>query len=202
MNQVAGTGDARLEARLALGDAWFRWGVTGCVLAVGAFLSTRLLAWPPHEDETLALFVGRQPLAELLEIVLHERGGAPLHYLVAAVAAHSGGGLAALRLASAAFALASIPLVATLVQRLAGRAVALAATVLVSASWILLFHGIYGRMYSLFLFTSAPYGWLAMQATAAMPHRPNRATPPRSRAHSSARYESALVNRKRLYMRP
>jgi hypothetical protein len=28
-------------------------------------------------------------------------------------------------------------------------------TVLVSASWVLLFHGVYGRMYSLFLFTSA-----------------------------------------------
>ena len=31
----------------------------------------------------------------------------------------------------------------------------LAATVLCSASWMLLFHGVYGRMYSLFLFTSA-----------------------------------------------
>ena len=32
---------------------------------------------------------------------------------------------------------------------------ALVATALASASWVLLFHGIYGRMYSLFLFTSA-----------------------------------------------
>ena len=32
---------------------------------------------------------------------------------------------------------------------------ALVATALVSASWMLLFHGIYGRMYSLFLLTSA-----------------------------------------------
>ena len=128
-----------------------RGGVAGCVVAVASF--SRLTAWPPHEDETLALFVGRRPLGQLLDIVLEERG-APLHYLLAAVAAHSGGGLTALRLGSAAFALGSLPLVALLVARLAGRAAGLVATILVSASWVLLFHGIYGRMYSLFLCTS------------------------------------------------
>jgi hypothetical protein len=125
------------------------------VLAVATFLFARLTAWPPHEDETLALFVGRQPVGRLLDIVLEERGGAPLHYLLAALAAHSGGGLTALRLGSALFALASLPLVALVAARLAGRAVGLITTVLVSASWVLLFHGVYGRMYSLFLFTSA-----------------------------------------------
>jgi hypothetical protein len=38
--------------------------------------------------------------------------------------------------------------------RLAGRRVALVATVLVAPSWLFLFHGVYGRMYSLFLFCS------------------------------------------------
>ena len=142
-------------ARVGIREAWFGWGVGGCVLAVATFLSTRLTAWPPHEDETLALFVARQPLGRLLDIVLEERGGAPLHYLLAAIAAHSGGGLTALRLGSALFALASLPLIAILVARLAGPAVGLITTVLVSASWVLLFHGVYGRMYSLFLFTSA-----------------------------------------------
>jgi hypothetical protein len=124
------------------------------VLTVAAFLVARLTAWPPHEDETLALFVGAHKLRDLLNIVLDERGGAPLHFLLAAVAAHSGGGLVALRLVSAVFALASIPLVALLAVRLTDRATALAATILASASWVLLFHGIYGRMYSLFLFMS------------------------------------------------
>ena len=142
-------------AGVGIRDAWFGWGVAGCVVAVGTFLFTRLTAWPPHEDETLALFVARQPLGRLLDIVLEERGGAPLHYLLAAIAAHSGGGLTALRLGSALFALASLPLIALLVARLAGRAVGLITTELVSASWVLLFHGVYGRMYSLFLFTSA-----------------------------------------------
>ena len=39
-------------------------------------------------------------------------------------------------------------------NRLAGRGPALAACVLAAASWMLLFHGIYARMYSLFLFLS------------------------------------------------
>jgi hypothetical protein len=156
VTQVATTREsAATPARIGVADAWYRWGIAGCVLAVATFLFSRLTVWPPHEDETLALFVGRRPLAELLDIVLEERGGAPLHYLLAALAAHSGGGLTALRFVSAAFAIASLPLIAALVARLAGRPTALATTVLVSASWVLLFHGIYGRMYSLFLFASA-----------------------------------------------
>jgi 4-amino-4-deoxy-L-arabinose transferase-like glycosyltransferase len=123
--------------------------------SVAAFLLARLTAWPPHEDETLALFVGSRPLGELLDIVLEERGGAPLHFLLAAAASHSGGGLTALRLESAVFAVASIPLIAALAARLTDRTTALVATLAASASWIVLFHGIYGRMYSLFLFTSA-----------------------------------------------
>jgi hypothetical protein len=114
----------------------------------------RLTAWPPHEDETLALFVGRDSLVGLLETVMSERGGAPLHFLFAWLVAHLGGGLTALRLVSALFAVASVAVVAALGARLAGRATALVATVIASASWMLLFHGIYGRMYSLFLLTS------------------------------------------------
>ena len=55
--------------------------------------------------------------------MLGERGGAPLHFLLAWVVAHTGGGLIALRLVSALFAVASVPLIALLVARLAGRAV-------------------------------------------------------------------------------
>jgi hypothetical protein len=139
----------------------FAQGVAACMLAVSAFVGARLYAWPPHEDETLALFVGRGSIGGLLEIVLGERGGAPLHFLFAFAIAHLGGGLTALRLVSAAFAVASIPVLALLVARLAGRTVALVTAALVSASWALLFHAVYGRMYSLFLFTSA-LSYLAM----------------------------------------
>jgi hypothetical protein len=112
------------------------------------------MAWPPHEDETLALFVGRDSLPGVVEHVTRDRGGAPLHFLVAWAVAHLGLGLGGLRLASAAFALASLPLVALLGRRLAGPAVALVATVLFASSWLFLFHGVYGRMYSLFLLCS------------------------------------------------
>ena len=139
----------------SVGRAWFELGVCGCTAAVLAFLLVQLTAWPPHEDETLALFVGRQSFGGLLRTVLGERGGAPLHFVFAWLVAHTGGGLASLRLISALFAASSVPVMALLGRRLAGPAAALAGTALASASWVLLFHGIYGRMYSLFLFTSA-----------------------------------------------
>jgi hypothetical protein len=143
------------QAAAGLPSRLFVLGVAACTAAVATFLAVQLTAWPPHEDETLALFVGRSSVGGLLDIVLGQRGGAPLHFLLAWVVAHAGGGLTVLRLLSAAFAVASIPVVALLCARLAGRTTALIATGVVSASWVLLFHGIYGRMYSLFLFTSA-----------------------------------------------
>jgi hypothetical protein len=145
---------ARPSAQVRLAEWWLWLGVGGVTLAAGAFLLHQLMAWPPHEDETLALFVGRDSLAGVVEHVTRDRGGAPLHFLVAWAVAHLGFGLGGLRLASAAFALASLPLVALLGVRLAGRRVALVATILVAPSWLFLFHGVYGRMYSLFLFCS------------------------------------------------
>jgi hypothetical protein len=144
---------AALEGR-RLGESAFRFGVGACTAAVAAFLLVQLTAWPPHEDEALALFVGRQSLGGLLDTVLSERGGAPLHFLFAWIVAHLNGGLSELRLVSALFAVASVPLVGALAARLVGRGPALVATALASASWMLLFHGVYGRMYSLFLLTS------------------------------------------------
>ena len=146
---------ARSFAVAASPDALWRLGVAGLTAVVAGFLFARLTVWPPHEDETLALFTGRAPVGELWRTVLGERGGAPLHFLFAWAIAHTGGGLVELRLVSAFFAIASVPLIAVLVARLTDRVVALVATAIVVPSWMLLFHGIYGRMYSLFLFTSA-----------------------------------------------
>src|SRR5438309_8548209 len=75
-----------------LAERWFALGVAGCAVAVGVFLVSRLNMWPPHEDEALALFVGRDSLGGLLGTVTGDRGGAPLHFLVAWVVAHLGGG--------------------------------------------------------------------------------------------------------------
>lgn len=129
--------------------------MAACALAVLVFLSVQLTAWPPHEDETLALFVGRHDLIGMLGIVLGQRGGAPLHFVLAWIVAHLGGGLVGLRIVSMLLAVASIPAIALLVARIAGRATALVTSILVAGSWVLLFHGVYGRMYSLFLLTTA-----------------------------------------------
>lgn len=130
-------------------------GTTAATAGVGAFLGAQLRAWPPHEDETLALFVGSQPFGEMLHTVLGERGGAPLHFLLVHLVSQVSPTLTALRLISLVFAVASIPAVAMLARRLVGRSAGLIATLIVAASWVTLFHGVYGRMYSLFLFVSA-----------------------------------------------
>jgi hypothetical protein len=135
-------------------DAGNRLGVAAITGALAAFFLLRLHALPPHEDETLVFFVSRQPLGDLLGTVLGDRGGAPLHYLLVHAALQAYEGLTSLRLVTAAFAVASIPVVAALAVRLAGRPAALLATLVTAASWVLLYHGIYSRMYSLFLFTS------------------------------------------------
>ena len=144
----------RRREPLALSRRTYRRGVAALTGCVGLFLLARLTAWPPHEDEALALYVGGGTWDELIETVLHERGGAPLHFVVAWIVSHLGGGLGALRLVSAAAAVASVPLVARLAERLTDRTTALLAAALASVSWVLLFHGIYARMYSLFLLTS------------------------------------------------
>jgi hypothetical protein len=159
-----------LAARLAsavraeVSPGAFAVGVAAWTVAVAGFVAVRLHAWPPHEDETLALFVGRGSIGTLLEIVLGERGGAPLHFLFAFLVAHLGGGLTELRLVSALFAVASVPVMALLAARLSGRTVGLVTAALTSASWVLLFHAVYGRMYSLFLLTSALSYWALLVA--------------------------------------
>jgi hypothetical protein len=128
---------------------------TGVLTAVVAGVLAWLLElWPPHEDEALALFVGRGSLGAVLHTVIADRGGAPLHFLLAWAVVHLGGGLTALRIVSLVFAVASVPLMALLGARLADRATGLVAAAFAAASWVFLFHGVFGRMYSLFLFTS------------------------------------------------
>ena len=144
-----------LTRHLAARLGWFGLGVGAATAAVAIFLGVQLTAWPPHEDETLALFVGRHDLVGMLGVVLGQRGGAPLHFVLAWLVAHLHGGLVGLRVVSLLLAVASVPAIALLVSRLAGRSTALLAALLTAGTWALLFHGVYGRMYSLFLVTTA-----------------------------------------------
>jgi Dolichyl-phosphate-mannose-protein mannosyltransferase len=134
---------------------WFWLAVAGIAAGLAGVLAAYLTRWPPHEDETLALFVGRSSLPDVLRTAITDRGGAPLHFALSWGVVQLGGGLTALRLVSVAFAVASIPAIATLGARVADRLTGLVAAVLASGTWVLLFHGVFGRMYSLFLFTSA-----------------------------------------------
>jgi hypothetical protein len=143
------------RTRFRVGEAELFWLGTAAVTAgLAGVLGWFLRVWPPHEDEALALFVGRGSLGHVLETVVTQRGGAPLHFVLAWLVVHLGGGLTALRAVSLVFAVASVPLIALLGARLANRSAGVLAALFASASWVMLFHGIYGRMYSLFLFTS------------------------------------------------
>jgi hypothetical protein len=145
---------ARVRARVSA-VPWFWLGVGVTTAALTGVLAAFLRTLPPSEDEALALFTGRSSLPGLLRTVIADRGGAPLHFLLAWIVVHLGGGLSGLRTVSLVFAVASVPAVAALGARLTDRLTGLIAAVLASGTWVLLFHGVYGRMYSLFLFTSA-----------------------------------------------
>jgi Dolichyl-phosphate-mannose-protein mannosyltransferase len=129
-------------------------GVVAITASLAAFLLLRLHALPPHEDETLVFFLSHESFGDMLGTVLGERRGAPLHYLLAYFAGQVDPGLTSLRLISVEFAVASVPAIAALVARLSDRRTAVVATLLAAASWTTLYHGIYARMYSLFLFTA------------------------------------------------
>ena len=143
-----------ISLRSAVAGRWFALGVAGIAFAATAFFLAQLTAWPPHEDETLALFTGRDSLLGTIRHVTQERGGAPLHFLLAWGVAHLGFGWRSLRLVSAILAVASIPAIALLGRRLTNARTALLGTALAAGSWLFLFYGTFGRMYSLFLLTT------------------------------------------------
>ena len=130
---ASGTRDPGVPAAPRRGRA-FSWAGDGFWLGVGAvaaglgvFLIARLHALPPNEDEVLAFFISHGSLGEVLETVLGERGGAPLHYLLAYLVGQIDPGLTSLRLISVTFAVASIPVAAAAVARLSDRRTALLA---------------------------------------------------------------------------
>src|SRR6476619_2243244 len=123
-----------LEAAAVKVDAFA--AATGVLTAVVAGVLAWLLGlWPPHEDEALALFVGRGSLGDVMHTVIAERGGAPLHLLLAWGIVHLGGGLTALRIVSLVFAVASVPLMALLGRRLVDPATGVVAALLASGTW-------------------------------------------------------------------
>jgi hypothetical protein len=127
---------------------------------------------PWHEDEAVAGLVSARPLGDVLHTVLLDRGGAPLHFVLAHLAFAVDGSPRTLRWLSLLFALATIPLCYDLARRLAGQFAGLTAAALAATSQLLAIYATFGRMYSLFAFTSA----LALDLFVRAVDRPTRGT--------------------------
>jgi hypothetical protein len=127
---------------------------------------------PWHEDEAVAGLISARPLGDVLHTVLLDRGGAPLHFVLAHAAFGVDGSAQTLRWLSLAFALAAIPLCYDLARRVAGHFAGLTAAALAATSQLLTIYATFGRMYSLFAFASA----LSLDLFVRAVHRPSRGT--------------------------
>jgi hypothetical protein len=125
---------------------------------------------PWHEDEAVAGLISAQPLPDVLRTVVADRGGAPLHFLLAHAAFAVDGSPTTLRWLSVVFGLATVFVCHDLARRLAGRLAGLTAATLAATSQLLTVYGTFGRMYSLFAFATALSLDLFVRAT----ERPSR----------------------------
>jgi hypothetical protein len=110
---------------------------------------------PLFDDEVVAGLTALHPFGELVDIVITDRGGAPLHFVLAHVALVLDPSADALRWLSVVFALAAIPVCYDLGRRLGGRTAGVVAAIVAASSSMLAVYGTVGRMYALFAFVSA-----------------------------------------------
>jgi hypothetical protein len=168
---AAASGDDQIHARsvLAPGPALALIGLTALL---GARLVPDVAGKPLHEDEAVAGLIAARPIGDLLHTVVLDRGGAPLHFVLAHLALAIDSAPATLRWISVVFALGTVPLCYDLARRIAGRSAGLIAAVLAASSQLLLIYGTFGRMYSLFAFASALAADLFMRALERPQRRP------------------------------
>ncbi|MFL6039706.1 MAG: hypothetical protein ACJ74B_13850 [Gaiellaceae bacterium] len=127
--------------------------------AAAGFLLARTLpdiaGKPWHEDEAVAGLISARPLGDVLHTVVVDRGGAPLHFLLAHSAFALDGSPGTLRWLSLLFAIGTIPLCYDLARRVGGEFAGVVAAALTATSQLLMVYATFGRMYSLFAFSSA-----------------------------------------------
>jgi Dolichyl-phosphate-mannose-protein mannosyltransferase len=137
---------------------------TSAASATALAAAAALLLWrlwkdvgakPLFEDEAVAGLVAARPVHELLGTVMWDRGGAPLHFLLAHAGFALSGGWETLRWLSVAAALASVPVSYDLGRRLAGPPSGAVAALVVAASTVLSIYGSFGRMYALLVLAGA-----------------------------------------------
>jgi hypothetical protein len=145
----------RLLARPEIATAATVLAVVGSAVLLLGRIVPDVRGKPLWSDEVLAGLTALHSLPELLDIVLFDRGGAPLHFVLAHVALAVEPSPEALRWLSVIFALATIPLCFDLGRRLGGRVAGVTAAIVVAGSSMLAVYGSIGRMYALFGFASA-----------------------------------------------
>lgn len=138
------------------------------VVAATAFLLYRLApdvtGKALYEDEAIAALISMRPLTEVLDTVVVDRGGAPLHFVLAHAVFAVDASASALRWLSVLFALASVPLCFDLGRRLGGLGAGVIAAVVAASSTALAVYGSFGRMYALFVFAAALFADLFVRA--------------------------------------
>jgi len=115
-------------------------------------------------DEAVAGLVAVRPLGEAIATAMWERGGAPLHFVLAHFALAVDPSPEALRWVSVVFALAAVGVTYDLGRRLGGHGCGAVAAVVAASSTLLAVYGAFGRMYALFAFAGALAGDLLLRA--------------------------------------
>jgi 4-amino-4-deoxy-L-arabinose transferase-like glycosyltransferase len=119
---------------------------------------------PYYEDEAVSGLIAMRPLGEVLDTVILDRGGAPLHFVLAHAAFWVDTSADALRWLSVTAALASVPLCFDLARRLGGNEAGVVAAAVAASSTALTIYGSFGRMYALFVFVAALFFDLFVRA--------------------------------------
>jgi Dolichyl-phosphate-mannose-protein mannosyltransferase len=119
---------------------------------------------PLYEDEAISGLISMRPLPEVLDTVVLDRGGAPLHFVLAHLAFAIDASPAALRWMSVLFAVAAVPLSFDLGRRLGGLPAGILAAAVMASSTALSVYGTFGRMYALFVFVAALFADLYVRA--------------------------------------
>ena len=110
---------------------------------------------PLYEDEAVAGLISMRPLGEVLETVMVDRGGAPLHFVLTHGVFALDTSAVALRWLSVVCAVASVPLCFDLGRRLGGQGAGLVAAAVAASSTALAVYGSFGRMYALYVLVAA-----------------------------------------------
>ncbi|MGN6798369.1 MAG: hypothetical protein ACTHKS_09480 [Gaiellaceae bacterium] len=127
----------------------------GAVASAGAvaFLAIRLQpdvgTKPYFEDEAVAGLIATRPFPEVIHTVLWERGGSPLHFVLAHLVLSVWPSVGALRWLSVICALGAVACAYALGRELAGNLAGVVAAWIAATSPLLHVYGTFGRMYSL-----------------------------------------------------